>query len=156
MKSPFKLWFAASTLTALAPLSGSARPAKNADSPAVPPTFYRTAQVDGLNIFYREAGPEDAPVIVLLHGFPTSSRMFRNLIPALADRYHLIAPDYPGFGHSSAPSIDQFSYTFDHLAQVMDNFVNQLGLTKYSLYVKIMALRSVTASLRNIPSAFKL
>jgi len=136
MKSPFKLWFAASTLTALAPLSGTARPAKNADSPAVPPTFYRTAQVDGLNIFYREAGPEDAPVILLLHGFPTSSRMFRNLIPALADRYHLIAPDYLGFGHSSAPSIDQFSYTFDHLAQVMDNFVNQLGLTKYSLYVQ--------------------
>jgi pimeloyl-ACP methyl ester carboxylesterase len=136
MKSPLKLWFAASTLTALASLSATARPAQNAHSPAVPPTFYRTAQVDGLNIFYREAGPADAPVILLLHGFPTSSRMFRNLIPALADRYHLIAPDYPGFGHSSAPSIDQFSYTFDHLAQVMDDFVNQLGLTKYSLYVQ--------------------
>jgi pimeloyl-ACP methyl ester carboxylesterase len=135
MKSPLKLWFAASTLTALASLSATARP-QNAHSPAVPPTFYRTAQVDGLNIFYREAGPADAPVILLLHGFPTSSRMFRNLIPALADRYHLIAPDYPGFGHSSAPSIDQFSYTFDHLAQVMDDFVNQLGLTKYSLYVQ--------------------
>src|SRR5258707_10175353 len=135
MKSPLKLWFA-STLTALAPLSSTARPAENTDSPAVPPTFYRTAQVDGLNIFCREAGPEDAPVILLLHGFPTSSRMFRNLIPALADRYHLIAPDYPGFGHSSAPSIDQFSYTFDHLAQVMDDFVAQLGLTKYSLYVQ--------------------
>ncbi len=136
MKSPLKLWFAASTLTALAPLSSTARPAENAGSPAVPPTFYRTAQVDGLNIFYREAGPEDAPVILLLHGFPTSSRMFRNLIPALADRYHLIAPDYPGFGHSSAPSVDQFGYTFDHLAQVMDGFVAQLGLTKYSLYVQ--------------------
>ena len=75
-------------------------------------------------------------MILLLHGFPTSSRMFRNLIPALADRYHLVAPDYPGFGHSSAPSVDQFSYTFDHLAQVMDDFVGQLGLTKYSLYVQ--------------------
>jgi pimeloyl-ACP methyl ester carboxylesterase len=136
MKSPLKLWFAASTLTALAPLSSNARPAENSDSPAVPPTFFRTARVEGLDIFYREAGPQDAPVILLLHGFPTSSRMFRNLIPALADRYHLIAPDYPGFGHSSAPDADQFSYTFDHLAQIMDNFVTQLGLTKYSLYVQ--------------------
>src|SRR5438105_15798836 len=101
-----------------------------------PVTHHRTDAVDGVNIFYRQAGPEDAPVILLLHGFPTSSRMFRNLIPALADRYHLIAPDYPGFGHSSAPSVDQFSYTFDHLAKVMDDFVAQLGLTKYSLYVQ--------------------
>jgi pimeloyl-ACP methyl ester carboxylesterase len=135
MKSSLKLWFTASTLTALAPLSATARPTQNSYS-ATPLTFYRTAQVDGLNIFYREAGPADGPVILLLHGFPTSSRMFRNLIPALADRYHLIAPDYPGFGHSSTPSIDQFSYTFDHLAQVMEDFVNQLGLTKYTLYVQ--------------------
>jgi pimeloyl-ACP methyl ester carboxylesterase len=137
MKSSLKLWFTASTLTALAPLSYSAgHTAEHPEPTAVPPTFYRTAQVDGLNIFYREAGPADAPVILLLHGFPTSSRMFRNLIPALADRYHLIAPDYPGFGHSSTPSIDQFSYTFDHLAQVIEDFVNQLGLTKYTLYVQ--------------------
>jgi pimeloyl-ACP methyl ester carboxylesterase len=136
MKSPIERWFAPTILTALAPLSATARPAQNAHSPTVPPTFYRIAQVDGLNIFYREAGPADAPVILLLHGFPTSSRMFRNLIPALADRYHLIAPDYPGFGHSSAPSIDQFTYTFDHLAQVMEDFVNQLGLPKYTLYVQ--------------------
>jgi hypothetical protein len=74
MKSPLKLWFAASTLTALAPLSSNARPTENSDSPAVPPTFYRTARVEGLDIFYREAGPQDAPVILLLHGFPTSSR----------------------------------------------------------------------------------
>ena len=136
MKSFFKRWFAPCILIALTPLSATARPPQNAHSPAVPPTFYRTDQVDGLNIFYREAGPADAPVILLLHGFPTSSRMFRNLIPALADRYHLIAPDYPGFGHSSTPSIDQFSYTFDHLAQVMEDFVDQLGLTKYTLYVQ--------------------
>jgi pimeloyl-ACP methyl ester carboxylesterase len=137
MKSPLPFWFAASTLTALAPLATSARPAENVDSPvAPPPTFYRTVKVDDLDIFYREAGPQDAPVVLLLHGFPTSSRMFRNLIPVLADHYHVIAPDYPGFGHSSAPSADQFSYTFDHLAQIMDNFVTQLGLTKYSLYVQ--------------------
>src|SRR5258707_9555856 len=136
MKSPFKLWFAASTLIEMAPLSSAEGSAENPGTAGPLPTFYRTTQVDGLNIFCREAGPEDAPVILLLHGFPTSSRMFRNLIPALADRYHLIAPDYPGFGQSSAPSIDQFSYTFDHLAQVMDDFVNQLGLTKYSLYVQ--------------------
>jgi pimeloyl-ACP methyl ester carboxylesterase len=135
MKSTFQLWFAASTLSTLAPLSSTARSAENPGTAGPLPVFYRTTQIDGLNIFYREAGPEDAPVILLLHGFPTSSRMFRNLIPALADRYHLIAPDYPGFGHSSAPSVDQFSYTFDHLAQVMDDFVAQLGLTKYSLYV---------------------
>jgi pimeloyl-ACP methyl ester carboxylesterase len=137
MKSSRMLWFTASTLTALDPLSTSAlHTPENPEPTASPPTFYRTAQVDGLNIFYREAGPKDAPVILLLYGFPTSSRMFRNLIPALADRYHLIAPDYPGFGHSSVPSIDQFNYTFDHLAQVMEDFVAQLGLTKYSLYVQ--------------------
>src|SRR4030088_458674 len=96
-------------------------------------THYRTAVVDGIDIAYREAGPKDAPVLLLLHGFPTSSRMFRNLIPALADRYHIIAPDYPGFGHSATPSVDQFDYTFDHLADIIDDFVTQLGLKKYSL-----------------------
>ena len=73
--------------------------------------------VHGLNIFYREAGPKAAPAVLLLHGFPTSSHMFRNLIPALADRYHVVAPDYPGFGNSSAPQVDQFDYTFDNLAR---------------------------------------
>jgi pimeloyl-ACP methyl ester carboxylesterase len=136
MKLPLKVWFVTSTFTTLTPLSTNARPAENADSTAAPSTFYRTVKVDGLDIFYREAGPSGSPVILLLHGFPTSSRMFRNLIPALADRYHLIAPDYPGFGHSSAPSTDQFDYTFDHLARIMGQFVDQLGLTKYSLYVQ--------------------
>ena len=75
---------------------------------------YKTTKVGDLDIFYREAGPTDAPTVLLLHGFPTSSQMFRNLIPALADRYHLAAPDYPGFGHSSMPPLDQFSYTFDN------------------------------------------
>ena len=93
-------------------------------------------KVGGLDVFYREAGPKDAPTILLLHGFPTSSHMFRNLIPALADRYHVVAPDYPGFGNSSAPPVDQFEYTFDHLAGVVDAFAAQVGLTRYALYVQ--------------------
>lgn len=98
--------------------------------------FHRTVKVDGLDIFYREAGPKDAPAILLLHGFPTSSHMFRNLIPALADRYHVVAPDYPGYGHSSAPTVDQFEYTFDNLAKVVDAFAERVGLNKYALYVQ--------------------
>src|ERR1051325_6478246 len=78
------------------------------------PTFYRTAQIDGLSIFYREAGPKDAPTILLLHGLPSSSRMFEPLFTRLSDRYHLVAPDYPGFGHSDWPDPKKFSYTFDH------------------------------------------
>lgn len=98
-------------------------------------TKYRTVKIDGLDIFYREAGSRDAPVIILLHGFPTSSHMFRNLIPALADKYHLIAPDYPGFGNSSMPSVDDFDYTFDRLAEVMEKFIQALDLKQYSLYL---------------------
>lgn len=98
-------------------------------------TLHKTVKVDGLDIFYREAGPKDAPTILLLHGFPTSSQMFRNLIPALSDRYHLVAPDYPGFGNSAMPTVDQFDYTFDRLADVIDGFTEKLGLKRYSLYV---------------------
>jgi pimeloyl-ACP methyl ester carboxylesterase len=101
-----------------------------------PQVIYRTVKVDGLDIFYREAGPKDAPVVLLLHGFPTSSHMFRNLIPALADKFHLIAPDYPGFGNSSMPRVDEFDYTFDSLAQTIDSFTEKLGLTGYSLYLQ--------------------
>jgi pimeloyl-ACP methyl ester carboxylesterase len=97
---------------------------------------HRTVKVGDLDIFYREAGSKDAPAVLLLHGFPTSSQMFRNLIPALADQYHLVAPDYPGFGHSSMPPRDKFSYTFDNLANVIDEFSEKLGLTKYALYVQ--------------------
>ena len=96
---------------------------------------YRTIEIDGLDIFYREAGSVDAPVILLLHGFPTSSHMFRNLMPALAHRYRLIAPDYPGFGYSSMPSLDSFEYSFDRLAEVIDEFVEALSLKQYSLYL---------------------
>ncbi|HEY7228311.1 MAG TPA: alpha/beta hydrolase [Nitrososphaeraceae archaeon] len=96
----------------------------------------QTITVDGQTIFYREAGDkENAPTILLLHGFPTSSHMFRNLIPILADRFHLLAPDYPGFGYSSMPSVDKFEYTFDHLADIVEKFVTQLGVERYSLYV---------------------
>jgi pimeloyl-ACP methyl ester carboxylesterase len=104
-----------------------------APPPSVSPStqatsVFRTVNVCGLDIFYREAGPRDAPVLLLLHGFPSSSRMFDTLMPLLADRYRLIAPDYPGFGHSSAPSPDDFAYTFDHLERVISEFTQSLGL----------------------------
>jgi pimeloyl-ACP methyl ester carboxylesterase len=97
---------------------------------------YKTVKVDGLDIFYREAGPKNAPVILLLHGFPTSSHMFRDLMPLLADRYHVIAPDYPGFGNSSTPTVNEFEYTFDHLADVMQDFTVAIGLSSYTLYLQ--------------------
>jgi pimeloyl-ACP methyl ester carboxylesterase len=97
---------------------------------------YKTVRIGDLDIFYREAGPKDAPTILLLHGFPTSSQMFRNLMPALADKYHLVAPDYPGYGYSSMPPRDKFAYTFDNLANVIDQFTDKLGLKRYALYVQ--------------------
>ncbi len=103
---------------------------------ATPATHYRTVQIDGLDIFYREAGPADAPTILLLHGFPTSSHMYRGLIPLLADRYHVVAPDYPGFGYSSTPGVTDFSYTFDHLADVVEGFTDKVGLESYALYLQ--------------------
>ena len=96
---------------------------------------YRTRAVDGVEIFYREAGPRDAPTILLLHGFPSSSRQFDTLIPLLADRWHVVAPDYPGFGLSAAPSPDTFAYTFDHLAEVVDTLTEALGVRRYVLYM---------------------
>lgn len=98
-------------------------------------TLYKTINIDEVEIFYREAGPVDAPTILLLHGFPTSSHMFRNLIPALADRYHVVAPDYPGFGNSAQPEMTTFNYTFDNLAKVVDRFTEELGIKKFSLYL---------------------
>ncbi len=96
---------------------------------------YQHAIVDGSKIFYREAGSKTAPTILLLHGFPTSSHMFRNLIPALSDRYHVVAPDLPGFGFSDAPDRQQFPYTFERLAQTIDGFTRTLGLNRYAIYV---------------------
>ena len=99
-------------------------------------TRHRTTRVDGVDIFYREAGPKTAPVVVLLHGFPTSSRMYRNLIPALSHRYHVIAPDYPGFGQSGTPDRRQFPYRFARFAELIDGLLTQLGADRYALYVQ--------------------
>ncbi|KQP07945.1 alpha/beta hydrolase [Methylobacterium sp. Leaf99] len=103
--------------------------------PTIPVIHHRTATIDGVDVFYREAGSADAPVVVLLHGFPTSSHMFRNLIPLLADHYRVIAPDYPGFGESDAPDHKTFAYTFAHFANIVDELLGRLGATRYALYV---------------------
>nr|QKW93770.1 pimeloyl-ACP methyl ester carboxylesterase [Vitiosangium cumulatum] len=107
--------------------------------PAIRPhsavTHHRTAQVDGVELFYREAGSADAPAVVLLHGFPTSSHMYRHLIPALADRHHVIAPDYPGFGQSAMPDRKEFTYGFAKYADLVDGLLGQLGAKRYALYV---------------------
>jgi pimeloyl-ACP methyl ester carboxylesterase len=96
---------------------------------------YRTANVDGMKIFYREAGPTNAPTLLLLHGFPTSSHMFRNLIPLLADRFHIVAPDLPGFGQSDLPSRDAFGYTFARLAEVIGRFTEVVNLKRFAIYI---------------------
>src|SRR5216683_2639184 len=98
-------------------------------------TTYRKADVDGLKIFYREAGPVDAPALLLLHGFPSSSHMFRNLIPLLADRFHIVAPDLPGFGFSQSTDRAHFKYTFDNLAKVLLGFTDTIALRRYAIYV---------------------
>jgi len=113
----------------LAQAQGKERPVEYA-------TVYRTTKIDGLSIFYREAGPTDAPTLVLLHGLPSSSRMFEPLFARLSDRYHLVAPDYPGFGHSDWPDRKEFGYTFDHIAEVMNHFTEALGLSRYTLYMQ--------------------
>jgi len=100
------------------------------------PTPYRTTQIDGLSIFYREAGPKGAPTLLLLHGLPSSSRMFEPLFARLSDRYHLVAPDYPGFGHSDWPDPKKFAYTFDRYAEIMNHFTKTLGLKRYTLYMQ--------------------
>jgi pimeloyl-ACP methyl ester carboxylesterase len=120
-------------VTALSDPGSLARAEEKAMKTAV---AYRTVKVDGLSIFYREAGPKDAPTILLLHGLPSSSRMFDPLFRRLSDRYHLIAPDYPGFGHSDWPDPRKFAYTFDHLASVMEHFTEALGIAKYNLYMQ--------------------
>jgi pimeloyl-ACP methyl ester carboxylesterase len=99
-------------------------------------THYRTTEVEGLKIFYREAGDEEHPTLLLLHGFPASSFMFRGLIERLSDRFRLVAPDYPGFGYSDAPSRREFSYTFDNLADVIEKFTDKLGIRQYALYMQ--------------------
>lgn len=98
-------------------------------------THHRTADIDGVGVFYREAGRPDAPAVLLLHGFPTSSHMFRNLIPALADRYRVIAPDYPGYGQSDMPDRATFAYTFDRFAELVDGLLDRLGVARFAMYV---------------------
>lgn len=98
-------------------------------------TFHRTTTIEGLDIYYREAGSRDNPTLILLHGFPTSSHMFRTLIPELAEDYHVIAPDYPGYGNSSMPLVSEFDYTFDHMASIIEQLITKLKLKKFSLYV---------------------
>jgi len=99
------------------------------------PVHYRTENIDGIDVFYREAGPADAPVVLLLHGFPTSSHMFRNLIPLLADRYRVIAPDYPGYGQSASPDRSKYKYTFAAAADIVDKLMGKLDAKSYAMYV---------------------
>jgi pimeloyl-ACP methyl ester carboxylesterase len=114
---------------------GAAPPAASAAEEMIVETRYRTVDVDGLEIFYREAGPAAAPVVLLLHGFPTSSRMFRNLIPMLADTYRVIAPDYPAFGHSAVPSRSDFPYTHARLSEVVETLLDKLVITRFAMYM---------------------
>jgi pimeloyl-ACP methyl ester carboxylesterase len=121
--------------TSPAPLARAAAPAEPTATAQPAPVRYRTVPIDGVDVFFREAGPPGAPVVLLLHGFPTSSHMFRNLIPALADRYRVVAPDYPGFGQSGMPDRDRFAYTFDGYARIVGKLTERLGLERYALYV---------------------
>jgi len=110
-------------------------PAFSAASPQSP-TLYRNIEIDGQRVFYRDAGPRDAPVLLLLHGFPASSFMYRDLIEQLAGEYRVVAPDYPGFGYSDAPPVANFAYTFDRLADLVEKFTDRLGLQHYSIYMQ--------------------
>lgn len=128
------LSIAAMPSTAVNGQSKNASTNKNENS-EIGSTHYNNLQVNGLKIFYREAGPKNAPTVLLLHGYPTSSHMYRNLIPVLSQKYHVIAPDLPGFGFSDAPDHLTFDYTFDNLTKTMQGFIDQLGLKRFALYV---------------------
>ncbi len=128
----FSVMLAVASVASGAPLN---RAATQTVESAASQVTYHTREINGVEVFYREAGPKDAPTIVLLHGFPTSSHMFRNLIPKLSDRYHVIAPDYPGYGNSSMPSVTEFEYTFDNMTNVVDKLLQELRVDKYSLYL---------------------
>jgi len=129
MKTKFRTWSALWLIMVLGVTGVYAQHSKSY------PTRFHTRKVHGVEIFYREAGPPEAPTLVLLHGYPTSSHMFRNLIEALSNEYHLIAPDYPGYGRSEQPPMAKFAYTFENLANMMDGLIDELGIKKYSLYV---------------------
>jgi len=125
----------AALLATTAATSVMPAPGETSATASIPVTHCRTATIDGVSMFYREAGPANGPVVLLLHGFPTSSHMFRNLIPLLADRYHVIAPDYPGFGDSAAPDHTQFVYSFGHYADLVDGLMQQLHAQRYTMYI---------------------
>jgi pimeloyl-ACP methyl ester carboxylesterase len=129
-----QILIALATASLLAPVINASPEAEPA-SPAGVRVSHRTVEIEGVEIFYREAGSRENPTILLLHGFPTSSHMFRNLIEDLGDSYHLVAPDYPGFGNSGQPSMETFDYTFDNLAGIIETFTEELGLESYSLYL---------------------
>jgi pimeloyl-ACP methyl ester carboxylesterase len=120
-------------LTAALPNMAAAKTTRAAAT--IPVVHYRTASIDGVEVFYREAGPSDGPVFLLLHGFPTSSHMFRNIIPLLADKYRVIAPDYPGFGQSAMPDRQAFAYTFAHYAELVDGLLQKLQINRYAIYL---------------------
>ena len=115
--------------------------AQEKERPMKHPTFYRTIQIDGLSVFYREAGPKDAPTLLLLHGLPSSSRMFEPLFARLSNRYHLVAPDYPGFGHSDWADPKKFAYTFDHYAEIMNHFTERSDSRATRFTCRITAAR---------------
>jgi hypothetical protein len=127
--------------------------AANAQVSTSATTTYHVIEIEDVNIFYREAGAPNAPTLLLLHGYPSSSQEFATLIPLLADRYHIIAPDYPGFGHSDAPRASNFVYTFDHLAQVVDRLTEKLGVTTYVLYMNDYGGPMGSALPSSIPTA---
>ena len=139
-RSSLLLATAALLLSGLAPASAdsASKPAaaNKASTADVSPTLYRNIEIDGLRVFYRDAGPRDAPVILLLHGFPASSFMYRDLIERLSSEYRVVAPDYPGFGYTDAPQPANFTYTFDRLADFIDTFTARLGLERYALYMQ--------------------
>ncbi|MEE8133922.1 MAG: alpha/beta fold hydrolase, partial [Gemmatimonadales bacterium] len=132
--SPFAFLSISAAIT-LAGCAGAQSPETATSRSPGSQIHYRSTRIDDVDIFYREAGSRDNPTVLLLHGFPTSSHMFRNLIPALADGYHVVAPDYPGYGFSSMPAVDDFDYTFDGLAEIIESFVDQLDLETYSIYL---------------------
>src|ERR1700742_997809 len=125
---PMKTQISLSVLLAAMTIPGMAAP--------LPEVAYRTQEIEGVNIFYREAGPQSGPVLVLLHGFPSSSFYYRNLISLLAGKYHGIAPDYPGFGHSDTPAVDKFEYTFEHVAGTMEKFLEARNAINCVLYMQ--------------------
>tara|TARA_B110000858_G_scaffold77483_1_gene89776 strand:+ start:12985 stop:14049 length:1065 start_codon:yes stop_codon:yes gene_type:complete len=116
-------------------LTWGSSPANAEQNTSANDVAYKTVEIEGLEIFYREAGNPENPTVLLLHGFPTSSHMFRELIPALADEYHLVAPDYPGYGYSAMPSVSEFDYSFDNIARLMGKLVDDIGIDDYSLYL---------------------